>query len=109
MSLARAFDSVSRRAALAAIVLMFPILLMAQNHVFGPNVRVNDDSPGSHGHLLNSPGRRSIAVRGDTVYVAETKWNGHDDRGRTASPGVYLVRVLTRSGSETSQIRFLGK
>lgn len=36
------------------------------------------------------------------------EWNGHDGRGRTVSPGVYLVRVQTQSGSETKQIQFLG-
>ena len=63
MSLARAFESVSRRAAPAAMALLFPILLMAQNYVFGPNVRVNDD-PAGHGinHMMVAPGQHSIAA-----------------------------------------------
>ena len=75
MSLAGAFESVSRRAAPAAMGLLFPILLMAQNYVFGPNIRVNDDSPGTAFHSTYSPGQHLIACRGDTVYLV---WR--DDR-----------------------------
>ena len=86
MSLASAFASVSRKAAPATMALLFPILLMAQNYVFGPNVRVNDDSPGSHGHnLLTHSGQHLIAARGDSVYVA---WE--DDR--TGTFHVYFAR-----------------
>jgi hypothetical protein len=67
---------INRRAELAAIGLLLPILLTAQNYVFGPNVRVNDDPPGRSFHSVYSPGQHSIAARGDTVYIV---W--WDDRG----------------------------
>ncbi len=42
-------------------------LVYAQgNYVFGPSIRVNDDPPGTHEHRTT---QRSIACRGDTVYV----------------------------------------
>jgi len=55
------------------IVLIFPLILPAQdNYVFGPSIRVNDDSAGSCYHGTT---RRSIACKGDTVHLAWT-----DDR-----------------------------
>ena len=57
------------------MALLFPFLLLAQNYVFGPNVRVNDDPPGSSIHSTYSPGQHLIAARGDTVYLV---WR--DDR-----------------------------
>ena len=89
-----------RTAALAAMALVFPILLMAQNYVFGPNVRVNDDSPGSHGHMLRSPGRRNIAARGDTVYVAE-----YSDRANDGYFHVYFARSTNGGQSFGPSVR----
>lgn len=54
------------------IVLIFPLILLADNYVFGPSIRVNDDSAGSCYHGTT---KRSIACKGDTVYLAWT-----DDR-----------------------------
>jgi hypothetical protein len=67
------------------MALLFPILLMAQNYVFGPNVRVNDDSPGTSFHSTYSPGQHLIACRGDTVYLV---WR--DDRAGYSH--VYFAR-----------------
>jgi hypothetical protein len=64
-----------RYAVLAAVVLLAPARGLAQNYVFGPNVRVNDDSPGMNFHSVYSPGQHCVAARGDTVYLV---WR--DDR-----------------------------
>ena len=82
-----------RRAAPAAMALLFPILLMAQYYVFGPNVRVNDDSPGVSNHMLVSPGQHSIAARGNTVYLA---WR--DDRNPYYA-SVYFARSTNGGAS----------
>ena len=53
--------------------ILFPLILLAQdNYEFGPSIIVNDDPPGTHGH---STTQRSIACRGDTVFLV---WR--DDR-----------------------------
>ena len=52
------------------IFLIFPLILLAQNnYVFGPSIRVNDDSPGTHDHYMLSAGQHLIGCRGDTVYL----------------------------------------
>jgi hypothetical protein len=98
MSLAGAFESVSRRAALAAVALLFPILMVAQNYVFGPNVRVSDDSPGLNSHSMLSEGLRTIAARGDTVYVV---W----DDDRTGFFHVYFARSTDAGQSFQPNLR----
>jgi len=84
----------------AFLLASLPVLLSAQNYVFGPNVRVNDDSPGSHGHMLRSPGRRNIAARGDTVYVAEAS-----DRANDGYFHAYFARSTDGGGSFLPSIR----
>lgn len=54
------------------IILIFPLILLADNYEFGPSIIVNDDTPGSH---WQSTTQRSVACRGDTVFLV---WR--DDR-----------------------------
>ena len=56
---------------IVGLALGLPLFALGQNYVFGPNVRVNDDSPGLNGHWLYSPGQHSIAARG-TLSI----WSG---------------------------------
>jgi|GEM_PF-1170780 hypothetical protein len=84
-------SATSRRAALAAIGLLFPILLAAQNYVFGPNVRVNDDSAGWFNHMMVAPGQHLIAARGDTVYLV---WQDYRD-------GVHVYFARSNDGGTT--------
>ena len=98
-----------RRATTVAMALLFPILLIAQNYVFRPNVRANSDPPGTSAHWTTSPGQRLIAARGDTVYCL---WNGNrggeqhiyfgrsNDGGRSFLPSVRVDN--TPSGCEGS-------
>jgi hypothetical protein len=65
--------------------LLVPLYLFPQNYAFGPNVRVNDDSPGTCFRGTFSPGQHLIPARGDTVYLV---WR--DDR--TGTTHVYFAR-----------------
>lgn len=59
-----------------SMIFILPLFLFAQNnYVFGPSIIVNDDPPGTHFHATT---QRSIACRGDTVYLV---WR--DDRYET--------------------------
>jgi len=52
---------------LSFLILLFPLFLFAQNnYVFGPSIRVNDDSPGTCDRACS---QRSSACRGDTVFL----------------------------------------
>jgi hypothetical protein len=94
-------SATGRRAELAAIGLLLPILLTAQNYVFGPNVRVNDDPPGASFHSTYSPGQHLISCRGDTVYLvwrddrlgeAHVYFARSNDAGQTFLPNVRVDR-----------------
>ena len=58
---------------------------LGQNYVFGPSVRVNDDSPCVTWHQTYSQGQHLIACRGDTVYLV---WRGD----QTGTTHVYFSR-----------------
>ena len=77
----------ARSRELALLALALPLLSLGQNYDFGPNVRVNDDLPGSHGHSLLSPGQRLMAARGNTVCMV---WS--DDR--TGYFHIYFARSV---------------
>jgi hypothetical protein len=67
-------------------VLILPtITLWSQGYVFGPNVRVNDNPPGSSYNNTGRGGMRGVVVRGDTVYCA---WSD----GRTSDQGVWFAK-----------------
>jgi hypothetical protein len=91
-------------AGLAAIGVLLPILAMAQNFVFGPNVRVNDDPAGSVEHHTRSSGGHCMAARGDTVYLAMEDYRQNyekhiffarsTDAGRTFQPNVRVDNTM---------------
>jgi len=89
-------DRFGIRARWVALTLLLPVFCLAQNFVFGPNIRVNDDPAGTCEHLLRSPGQRMIAARGETVYVTwlDNRNAGHAyfarsmDGGQSFEPNV---------------------
>ncbi|HEC78150.1 MAG TPA: hypothetical protein ENI34_03285, partial [candidate division WOR-3 bacterium] len=63
--------------------LLFSLILTAQNnYVFGPSIRVNDDTAGIYNHRTT---QRSIACRSDTVYLA---WGDN----RSVSAQIYFSK-----------------
>ena len=54
------------------LIFVLPLILFAQNHQFRSSIIINDDPPGTYFHATT---QRSIACRGDTVYLV---WR--DDR-----------------------------
>lgn len=74
------------------IILIFPLLLLAQGYVFGPNVRVSDYSPGTAYAYTPNAGQRGVTVRGDTVYCV---WADN----RTGDWGVWFAK--STDGGET--------
>jgi hypothetical protein len=81
----------------AALVLTSGIA-SGQNYRFGVNVRVNNDSPGSHSHSTLTSGQRLLAARGDTVFMVWT-----DDR--TGYFHVYFARSTDGGRSFEPNIR----
>lgn len=87
------------------IVLVLPLILFAQdNYSFGPNVKVNDDLPGSSYHGIRSSGQHGIACRGDTVYAVFSDERGgpratyfarSTDAGQTWNPNIRVAGGLS--------------
>jgi hypothetical protein len=95
---------INRAARLTALGVLLPILAMAQNYVFGPNVRVNDDPAGSVEHSTMSSGGHCMAARGDTVYLAMEDYRQNYEKhifvarstnaGRTFQPNVRVDNTI---------------
>ena len=91
-----------------ALMLLVPGRALSQNYVFGPNVRVNDDPPGSALHQTLSPGQHLMAARGDTVDIVWSDGRGgtmhvrfarSDDGGLSFRPSVQVDVTVGRKPS----------
>jgi hypothetical protein len=82
---------------IVGLALGLPMFALGQNYVFGPNVRVNDDSPGMAFHSTYSPGQHLIACRGDTVYLV---W-----RDERATAHIYFARSSDAGQSFLPNVR----
>jgi hypothetical protein len=59
--------------------------------------------------IIDTAGRhvRSIASGTFAAGAHDLTWNGRDDRGKAAGPGVYFVRVAGAGGERTSRLTWL--
>jgi len=80
------------------IFLIFPLILLADNYVFGPSMRVNDDPPGAHDHYMLSAGQHLIGCRGDTVYLV---WSDE----RTNLRRIYFSRSTDCGNTWSANLR----